>query len=123
MIYQIHNGTKMYGANMIFENIQFEIKNTEKIALVGRNGCGKTTLLKAIAGVEELERGEIHKMNGIRIGYLAQTTFEHDEALVKEELEAAFSHLKEMERELAKLTAKMAEDHSEDCLLYTSRCV
>ena len=41
MIYQIHNGTKMYGANTIFENIQFEIKNTEKIALVGRNGCGK----------------------------------------------------------------------------------
>ena len=116
MIYQIHNGTKMYGANTIFENIQFEIKNTEKIALVGRNGCGKTTLLKAIAGVEELERGEIHKMNGIRIGYLAQTTFEHDEALVKEELEAAFSHLKEMERELAKLTAKMAEDHSEEVL-------
>ena len=106
----------MYGANTIFENIQFEIKNTEKIALVGRNGCGKTTLLKAIAGVEELERGEIHKMNGIRIGYLAQATFEHDEALVKEELEAAFSHLKEMERELAKLTAKMAEDHSEEVL-------
>ena len=45
MKYQIHKGSKYYGATTVFENIQFEIRNTEKIAIVGRNGCGKTTLL------------------------------------------------------------------------------
>ena len=49
MKYQIHKGSKYFGANTVFEDIQFEIRNTEKIAIVGRNGCGKTTLLKAIA--------------------------------------------------------------------------
>ena len=51
MQYQIHKGTKYYGAQTVFENIQFEIRNTEKIALIGRNGCGKTTLLRCIATV------------------------------------------------------------------------
>ena len=46
MKYQIHKGSKYYGATTVFENIQFEIRNTEKIAIVGRNGCGKTTLLR-----------------------------------------------------------------------------
>ena len=55
MKYQIHKGSKYFGANTVFEDIQFEIRNTEKIAIVGRNGCGKTTLLKAIAEVEPLE--------------------------------------------------------------------
>ena len=58
MQYQIHKGTKYYGAQTVFENIQFEIRNTEKIALIGRNGCGKTTLLRCIAKEEELDSGE-----------------------------------------------------------------
>ncbi|MEG1463018.1 MAG: ATP-binding cassette domain-containing protein, partial [Anaerorhabdus sp.] len=45
MYYQINKGCKNFGAQTIFEDIQFEIKNTEKIAIVGRNGCGKSTLL------------------------------------------------------------------------------
>lgn len=116
MIYQIHKGTKFYGANTIFEDIQFEIKNTEKIAVVGRNGCGKTTLLKAIAGVETLDRGDIHKMNDVTIGYLAQTTLDHDEALVIDELEHVFDYLKKMEKQLQALTDKMTYDHSEETL-------
>ena len=48
MLYQINKGTKSFGPNVIFENIQFEVKNTEKIAIIGRNGCGKSTLLKVI---------------------------------------------------------------------------
>lgn len=116
MIYQIHKGTKLYGPNTIFENIQFEIKNTEKIAVVGRNGCGKTTLLKAMAGVEQLDGGEIHKMNGVSIGYLAQTTFDHEDATVEEELEHVFDDVKKMEAQLASITEKMAYDHSEETL-------
>ncbi|MFR6487388.1 MAG: ATP-binding cassette domain-containing protein [Clostridium sp.] len=58
MKYQIHKGSKYYGATTVFENIQFEIRNTEKIAIVGRNGCGKTTLLKIIAESESLTAGK-----------------------------------------------------------------
>ena len=61
MRYQIHKGAKQYGADTVFEDIQFEIRDCEKIAVVGRNGCGKTTLLKIIAGEESLDRGTIHK--------------------------------------------------------------
>ena len=53
MKYQISKGSKAFGASVIFRNIQFEIRNNEKIAVVGRNGCGKTTLLKIIAGEEK----------------------------------------------------------------------
>ena len=61
MKYQIHKGSKYYGATTVFENIQFEIRNTEKIAIVGRNGCGKTTLLRVIAETEVLDAGENRK--------------------------------------------------------------
>ena len=53
MKYQINKGSKSYGGNSVFEQIQFEIRNTEKIAVVGRNGCGKTTLLNIIGGLDK----------------------------------------------------------------------
>ena len=70
MLYQINKGTKSFGPNVIFENIQFEVKNTEKIAIIGRNGCGKSTLLKIISDELSLDSGTIHAMNGISIGFL-----------------------------------------------------
>ena len=50
MQYKIINGAVSYDGNMVLENIDFEINDREKIAVIGRNGCGKTTLLKAIMG-------------------------------------------------------------------------
>ncbi len=116
MKYQIHKGSKYFGATTVFENIQFEIRNTEKIAIVGRNGCGKTTLLKIIAETEPLDRGEIHKENRLRIGYLAQTTFSNEDMLVEEEMESAFDNIKALGKRLEELTEKMCEDHSDEVL-------
>lgn len=113
MKYQIHKGLKQYGGTVIFEDIQFEIRNTEKIAIVGRNGCGKTTLLKAIGEVESLDKGDIHKENGLTIGYLAQTTFSNDHALVEDELESAFDHIKALQKQLEVATQQMSDDPSE----------
>ena len=48
MKYQINKGSKSFGANTLFENIQFEVRNNEKIAVIGTNGCGKTTLIKCL---------------------------------------------------------------------------
>lgn len=55
MLYQINNGAVAFGDDVILHSIDFEIRNTEKIAIVGRNGCGKTTLLKLISGEVEME--------------------------------------------------------------------
>ena len=116
MKYQIHKGSKYYGVTTVFEDIQFEIRNTEKIAIVGRNGCGKTTLLKAIANVEPLDKGEIHRENNLTIGYLEQTTFKDDEASVQSEMESSFAQVKEIGRQLEEVSEQMVYDHSDAIL-------
>ena len=116
MKYQIHKGSKYYGATTVFENIQFEVRNTEKIAIVGRNGCGKTTLLRVIAETELLDAGEIHKENKLRIGYLAQTTFADENVIVEEEMELAFEQVKAVGKRLEELSERMCSDHSEAVL-------
>ncbi len=116
MKYQIHKGCKYYGPTTVFEDIQFEIRNNEKIAIVGRNGCGKTTLLKAIANVEPLDKGEIHKENNLTVGYLQQTTFADDHARVIDELEKAFQYVKSIGRQLDEISEQMVHDHSESIL-------
>lgn len=116
MRYQINKGAKQYGPETVFEDIQFEIRDNEKIAIVGRNGCGKTTLLRIIAGEESLERGTIHKDSKTVIGYLAQTTFANEEHTVYEELESAFSGLRELQGQLHELETQMLLDHSEALL-------
>lgn len=116
MRYQINKGSKSFGAVDLFNNIQFEIRNTEKCAIVGVNGCGKTTLMKIIAGEEELSSGTIHKANDCRIGYLAQTTFTSETNSVQDELNTVFQELYAMQTQLEKLTNQMITDHSQALL-------
>ena len=116
MQYQINKGTKSFGGNTLFENIQFEVKNSEKIAVIGSNGCGKTTLMKIIAGLEELDSGTIHKSSQCSIGYLAQTTFSNEECLVIDELNHVFDDLHEIELELNRVMELMGSDHSEQLM-------
>lgn len=116
MLYQISRGSKAFGTDSVFEDIQFEIRGTEKIAVVGRNGCGKSTLLKIITGELELDKGEIHSTSGIRIGYLAQTTFPDESLPVRTDLEQVFAPLEAMKRQLEALTEKMASDYSDQVM-------
>ena len=84
MLYKINNGAVSFAAENILHNINFEIRNTEKIAVVGRNGCGKTTLLKLISGEVELTKRDsdedifIAKSGNPTIGYLKQMAFEDE---------------------------------------------
>lgn len=55
----INNLTKYYGANKIFHNISFDLKTGERIGMIGQNGCGKTTIMKMIMGVEDYQEGGI----------------------------------------------------------------
>ncbi len=116
MRYQINKGSKSFGASTIFQDIQFEIRNNEKIAVVGRNGCGKTTLLRVIAEEEELDSGTIHKENDLRIGYLAQTTFRDEEASVQSEMESVFEHVKVLEQQLNEAALGLSEVADEKAL-------
>ena len=82
MLYQINNGAVAFADNVILHTINFEIRNTEKIAVVGRNGCGKTTLLKLISGEVDLDKLDsdedsfIAKAGNPQIGYLKQIAFD-----------------------------------------------
>ena len=116
MKYQINKGCKGFGGVSLFDNIQFEIKNNEKIAVIGNNGCGKTTLMKIIANEEELDSGVIHKSNDCKIGYLAQTTFSNEENSVQEEMNTVFKDVLAMKKQLEDIYDKMAYDHSEQLL-------
>ncbi len=116
MLYQINKGTKYFGANLIFKDIQFEVKNTEKIAVVGRNGSGKTTLLKVITNNEELDEGQIHRSSGIEIGYLAQTTFTDNERTVLDEIMTVYAHVIKIKQEIEEISILMKTDHSEKIL-------
>ena len=72
MLYQVSHGSKYFGADTVFEDIQFEIKGNEKITIVGRNGCGKTTFLRCVCGELSFDKGTVSMQNGTTLGYLAQ---------------------------------------------------
>ena len=116
MKYQINKGSKGFGGVSLFENIQFEIRNNEKIAVIGNNGCGKTTLMRIIADEEELDSGVIHKASDCKIGYLAQTTFSNEENSVQEEMNTVFKDVLAMKKQLEDIYIKMEPDHSEELL-------
>ena len=92
MLLQIQDGTLSIGAQTVLAHFDFEIRGNEKIAIVGRNGCGKTTLLRLLAGELSLDRDDHSKAQGIltsrslTTGLLCQQAFSDTTITVKEEL-------------------------------------
>ena len=126
MVYQINNGAVELGAELILKKINFEIRNTEKIAVVGRNGCGKTTLLKLIAGeVDLLKRDSdedifIAKSGNPEIGYLKQIAFDDPTLTVDEEIRKVFLPFLKMQERMEELLHLMNKDqnNTEDTSIY-----
>ena len=122
MIYQINNGLVKYAAETILDHINFEIRNTEKIAVVGRNGCGKTTLFKVITGMLPLVNSDsdedswISKADNTTIGFLQQISFENENLTVEEELMKAFTNVLELKKKLELLCIRMETDQSKAVL-------
>lgn len=117
MRYQIRHALVQYGAETIIEDVNFEIHDHEKIAVVGRNGCGKTTLLKLIAGEISMANMDSDETCGIcmagkqRIGYLHQISFEDGEISVENEILKVFEPIFECERRMQELSGAMEQEH------------
>lgn len=109
IILQVNQVARLFGAEVLFENIQMEIDSQSRIALVGRNGAGKSTLIKIIAGIEQPDQGQIVRNKNIQLGYLAQNTGLESENTVWEEMLLAFSQVRQMESRMRQLEIQMGE--------------
>lgn len=94
--FSINNLVKYYGAEKVFGNISFDVKTYERVGLIGQNGCGKSTLMKIIMGIEEYSSGTISIRNGIKVGYLDQIFEFSDEVTVMDILQSPFQYIKEL---------------------------
>ena len=110
---QISNVVKSFGTQDILNGASLQVRGNEKIALVGRNGCGKTTLLKIICGLEDMDSGSRVLATGTKIGYLSQITFADESRTVHEELLSVFDEVKALELQLNDQAMILAEDHSQ----------
>ena len=109
-----------FGSQVLFENISYVVNKRDKIALVGKNGAGKTTMLRIITGEQQPTSGTVARQSDITIGYLPQQMQLKDELTVKQEAGRAFEHLQQMDaaiehmnQELADRTDYDSEDYQE----------
>lgn len=105
----IEDVTVAYGGFVLLDKINFHISESDKIGLVGKNGAGKSTVLKLICGLQNPTSGRIEKPNDIRIGYLPQIMEHHRGRSVMEEAMTAFESSSELERRIAQTTKVLEE--------------
>ena len=101
--------TVEFGGTTLFSDISFQINEKDRIALMGKNGAGKSTMLKILAGVRQPTRGKVTTPKDCVVAYLPQHLMTEDGRTVFEEASQAFAHLKEMEAEIEALNKELAE--------------
>lgn len=116
----INNLTVEFSAKALFDNLNYVINKRDRIALVGKNGAGKSTMLKIIAGLQRPTSGSVSVPQGVTIGYLPQQMKLSDSTTVREEVSKAFSHIKDMHATLDALNREMAERNDYESESYAS---
>lgn len=105
----INGITVSFGSHNLLDNISFHISESDKIGLVGKNGAGKSTIMKLICGEQKPTSGHIDMPNDIRIGYLPQIMQHHKGKTVMEETMSAFASMTALENELEQIGNQLAE--------------
>lgn len=110
----IENAGKIYNGEIIYENINFSVDEKDKIAIIGKNGIGKTTILKQVMEIEDLDLGDITKHHNYRVGYLSQAVIESLNNTIYEEMLIPFQNVKNYELKLAEILKKLNEDNQNE---------
>ena len=108
LMISIDNLSVEFSATPLFTDVNFVINPKDRIALVGKNGAGKSTMLKIIAGIQEPTHGTVARQKNVTIGYLPQVMVLSDDRTVMEEAETAFAHISEMQERLQKMNNELA---------------
>ena len=105
---------KSFGTHEVLKGVSFTLQEQDRMGLVGVNGCGKSTLMKIIAGEETADAGSVNMQKGLRTGYLAQQGELSGRETVREALESVFEPLVRMEEEMRALEQEMAEHGTDE---------
>ena len=113
MLLKINNGKKEFSGETLFENVDFEVKGTEKIAIVGRNGCGKTTLLKILTEQESLDEGQLIINNHATVAMLSQKAFKDESLTVRQCFDQIYQHVIDIKNKMDSVAKQLENDYSE----------
>ncbi|KRL05030.1 ribosomal protection-like ABC-F family protein [Liquorilactobacillus hordei] len=112
ILLQVQNVERLFGSDVLFERVNLDVQENSRIALVGRNGVGKSTLIKMIVGLQSPDNGQITKNKNMTIGYLAQDNGLNSSNSIYAEMLTVFNDLKKMEIKMHELENEIATfDH------------
>ncbi len=104
---------KSFGVNAVLRDVSLTVQQGDRIGLVGVNGCGKSTLMRILAGLDAQDGGEISLVRGLRVGYLAQQNMVTSGETVRNELQKVYEQVFAMEKKLRELEDEMAHAHTD----------
>lgn len=104
---------KSFGVNAVLRDVSLTVQQGDRIGLVGVNGCGKSTLMRILAGLDAQDGGEISLVRGLRVGYLAQQNMVTSGETVWNELQKVYEQVFAMEKKLRELEDEMAHAHTD----------